>query len=246
MKYCIANWKMNLTIEESVLFTEELQKKDLENHNTQIILCPSFISLKDVKKSFLNSEIQIGAQNMHHELEGPYTGEISVKMLKEIECEWVILGHSERRQYFNEEDIIINDKVNTVVENDLKPILCIGESLEQRNKNETFSVLEHQLSTALNKNNIENSHLIIAYEPVWAIGTGVSASINEISQSIKWIKEFLLEEFSLKIPILYGGSVSSSNCIDIGEIDGVDGFLIGTSSLDVEEFYKIYLNMNER
>tara|TARA_Y100001968_G_scaffold155312_1_gene141874 strand:+ start:594 stop:1334 length:741 start_codon:yes stop_codon:yes gene_type:complete len=246
MKYCIANWKMNLTIEESVLFTEELQKKDLENHNTQIILCPSFISLKDVKKSFLNSEIQIGAQNMHHELEGPYTGEISVKMLKEIECEWVILGHSERRQYFNEEDIIINDKVNTVVENDLKPILCIGESLEQRNKNETFSVLEHQLSTALNENNIENSHLIIAYEPVWAIGTGVSASINEISQSIKWIKEFLLEEFSLKIPILYGGSVSSSNCIDIGEIDGVDGFLIGTSSLDVEEFYKIYLNMNER
>jgi len=246
MKYCIANWKMNLTIEESVLFTEELQKKDLENHNTQIILCPSFISLKDVKKSFLNSEIQIGAQNMHHELEGPYTGEISVKMLKEIECEWVILGHSERRQYFNEEDIIINDKVNTVVKNDLKPILCIGESLEQRNKNETFSVLEHQLSTALNKNNIENSHLIIAYEPVWAIGTGVSASINEISQSIKWIKEFLLEEFSLKIPILYGGSVSSSNSVDIGQIDGVDGFLIGTSSLDVEEFYKIYLNMNER
>jgi len=246
MKYCIANWKMNLTIEESISFSEKLQRKVLENHNTQIILCPSFVSIKDVKKSFLNSKIQIGAQNIHHELKGPYTGEISVKMLKEIECEWVILGHSERRQYFNEEDVIINDKLNTVVENDLKPILCIGENLDQRNNAETFSILKHQLSTALNEINIKNKQLIIAYEPVWAIGTGVSASIKEISNSIKWIKEFLLEEFSLKIPILYGGSVSSSNSIDIAQIDGVDGFLIGTSSLDVEEFYKIYLNMNER
>jgi len=246
MKYCIANWKMNLNIKESILFSEELQKKDLEKKKTQIILCPSFVSLKELKKSFLNSKLTLGAQNVHHEYKGAFTGEVSIEMLKEVKCEWVILGHSERRQYFNEEDVIINDKLNTVVKNDLKPILCIGETLDQKNKNETFSVLKHQLNTALNKINVENSGLVIAYEPVWAIGTGLSASIDEISNSIKWIKEFLLEEFSIKIPILYGGSVSSSNSVAIGEVDGVDGFLIGTSSLDVEEFYKIYLNMNER
>ena len=246
MNYCIANWKMNLTILESRLFLEELQKKNLQKIKTKIILCPSFTSLNEIKNNLQSSDIELGAQNVHQKLTGAFTGEISINMLKEIECKWVILGHSERRQYFNEEDVIINDKLNTVVENDLKPILCIGENLDQRNKNETFSILGHQLSTALNKNNIKNSQLIVAYEPVWAIGTGVSASIDEISNSIKWIKEFLLEEFSLKIPILYGGSVSSSNSVDIGQIDGVDGFLIGTSSLDVEEFYKIYLNMNER
>ena len=245
MKYCIANWKMNLTIEESVLFTEELQKKDLENHNTQIILCPSFISLKDVKKSFLNSEIQIGAQNMHHELEGPYTGEISVKMLKEIECEWVILGHSERRQYFLEEDVIINDKINTVIENDLKPILCIGENQSQRNNHETFSVLKSQLSKALSGlSNI--SQILVAYEPIWAIGTGMSASCEQIDEVANWINEFLLQEFSIKVPILYGGSVASSNCSSMIDLKNVSGFLIGTSSLDVNEFYSICSIVNER
>ena len=246
MKYCIANWKMNLTTSESKLFLEKLQKKNLENTKTQIILCPSFTSLNDIKNKFLSNEIELGAQNVHQELKGAFTGEVSIAMLKEIECEWVILGHSERRQYFNEEDVIVNDKLNTVIKNGLNPILCIGENQLQRDKNETFSVLESQLNTALYNINIKNTNLIIAYEPIWAIGTGINASSNQIDEVVNWIDEFLLQEFSIKVPILYGGSVTSSNCSSMIDLEKVSGFLIGTSSLDVNEFYSIYSIINER
>ena len=246
MKYCIANWKMNLTTSESRLFLEELQKKNLENTKTKIILCPSFTSLNDIKNNFLSNDIELGAQNVHQELKGAFTGEISIDMLKEIECEWVILGHSERRQYFNEEDVIINDKLNTVIQNGLNPILCIGENQLQRDKNETFSVLESQLSTALYNINMKNTDLLIAYEPIWAIGTGINATSKQINEVINWISEFLLQEFSIKVPILYGGSVTSSNCSGMIDLEKVSGFLIGTSSLDVNEFYSIYSIINER
>ena len=137
MRYCVANWKMNLNITESVNFIENFSKKNLQNNGTTIILSPSFTSLSDVSKSLKKTKIELGAQNVNSNIHGPYTGEISVSMLKEFECDWVILGHSERRQYYHEEDIIINDKLNTVIKNGLNPILCIGESLNQRNKNET-------------------------------------------------------------------------------------------------------------
>ena len=167
-------------------------------------------------------------------------------MLKEIECEWVILGHSERRQYFNEEDVILNDKLNTVLRSGLNPVLCIGENLDDRNKNETFTVLKRQLDIALNNLNIKNKEIVIAYEPVWAIGTGVPATLDVIEKTVDWIKEYLLQKLSINIPILYGGSVSKSNCDDIIQLDNINGFLIGTSSLDVSEFYNIYSIMNER
>ena len=246
MKYCIANWKMNLTISKSKLFLEELQKKNLQNTKTKIILCPSFTSLNDINNILISNNIELGAQNVHQELKGAFTGEISIDMLKEIECEWVILGHSERRQHFNEEDVIINDKLNAVIQNGLNPILCIGENQLQRDKDETFSVLKSQLNTALYNINIKNINLVIAYEPIWAIGTGVNATSKQIDEVINWISEFLLQEFSIKVPILYGGSVSSSNSLNIIKLNDVDGFLIGTSSLDVDEFYNIYMNMNER
>ena len=182
----------------------------------------------------------IGAQNVHHCIKGPYTGEVSVDMLKEIECEWVILGHSERRQYFNEEDVILNDKLNTVIKSGLNPVFCIGENLEQRNNNETFSVLKHQLDIALNNINIKNIEMLIAYEPIWAIGTGVPATLDMIKETVDWIKEYLLQNLSINIPILYGGSVSKSNCADIIQLDNINGFLIGGASLDVSEFYNIY------
>ena len=160
-------------------------------------------------------------------------------MLKEIECEWVILGHSERRQYFLEEDVIINDKINTVIENDLKPILCIGENQSQRNNHETFSVLKSQLSKALS--GVRNiNKILVAYEPIWAIGTGMSASCEQIDEVANWINEFLLQEFSIKVPILYGGSVTSSNCGSMIDLEYISGFLIGTSSLDVNEFANIF------
>ena len=246
MKYCIANWKMNLTISKSKIFLEELQKKNLQNTKTKIILCPSFTSLNEMNNNLLSNNIELGAQNVHQELKGAFTGEISINMLKEIECEWVILGHSERRQNFNEEDVIINDKLNAVIQNGLSPILCIGENQLQRDKNETFSVLKSQLSTALYNINIKNTDLLIAYEPIWAIGTGINATSKQIDEVINWIAEFLLQEFSIKVPILYGGSVTSSNCSGMIDLEKVSGFLIGTSSLDVNEFYSIYSIINER
>tara|TARA_B100001750_G_scaffold222967_1_gene212805 strand:- start:442 stop:1182 length:741 start_codon:yes stop_codon:yes gene_type:complete len=246
MKYCIANWKMNLTTLESKLFLEELQKKNLQKTKTKIILCPSFTSLNEIKNNLLSNNIELGAQNVHQELKGAFTGEISIDMLKEIECKWVILGHSERRQYFNEEDVIVNDKLNTVVKNGLNPILCIGETQSQRDNNETFSILESQLKTALFDIDIKNANLVVAYEPIWAIGTGINASNNQINEIVNWICEFLLQEFSIKVPILYGGSVTSSNCSSIIDLEKVSGFLIGTSSLDVNKFYSIYSLLNER
>jgi len=245
MNYCIANWKMNKTIKESIYFIEEFKKKDLQNLKSKIILCPSFTSLKILEKHVSGIEVELGAQNVHQNIKGAFTGEISVEMLKEIECEWVILGHSERRQYFLEEDVIINDKMNTVIENDLKPILCIGENESQRNNNETFEILKSQLTTALSNISL-SSKILIAYEPVWAIGTGLSASCNQIDEVVNWISQFLLQEFSLKVPILYGGSVSTVNCESILSLENVSGFLIGTSSLDVSEFSRICSIVNER
>lgn len=243
--YCIANWKMNFNISDSVNFIDELQKNNLQNSKTQIILCPSFTSINEAANRISSDSIELGAQNVHQDLKGAYTGEISIDMLKEIECEWVILGHSERRQCFFEEDVILNDKMRTVIDGGLNPILCIGESLEQRKNNETFSILKHQLDIALN-NISTNKEIIIAYEPVWAIGTGISAEIDMIREVVDWIKEYLLQKISINIPILYGGSVSKTNCDSIIQLDNISGFLIGTSSLDVLEFYSIYSIMNER
>jgi len=245
MNYCIANWKMNKSIKESCDFLRELKKKNLESIKSEFILCPSFVSLKAVKDELEDSAIQLGAQNVHQEKNGAYTGEISIAMLREIECEWVILGHSERRQYFLEEDIILNDKINTVIKNDLKPILCIGENQSQRNNHETFSVLKSQLRGALSGIN-NDAEVLVAYEPIWAIGTGLSASFEQIDEVANWINEFLLQEFSIKVPILYGGSVTASNCGSMIDLENISGFLIGTSSLDVNEFSSICSIVNER
>ena len=244
--YCVANWKMNFNTLDAIKFIDDLIKNNLQNSKTKIILCPSFVSLKEVREKISDYMIELGAQNIHHSDKGAFTGEISANMLKEIECEWVILGHSERRQYFNEEDIILNDKLNIAIKSGLKPILCIGENRDQRNNNETFAILKRQLDMALNKINVLDKEILIAYEPVWAIGAGTPATVATIKETVDWVKEYLLQKLSINIPILYGGSVSKTNCAEIVQLDNVDGFLIGTSSLDVSEFYNIYSIMNER
>ena len=246
MRYCVANWKMNFNIQDSLNFVRNLCKNNLENPNISVILCPPFTSIKDLKGKISKAPIQVGAQNVHQESKGSFTGEVSASMLKEIECDWVILGHSERRQYYNEEDVILNDKLNTVLRSGLNPILCIGESLNQRKNGETFPVLKHQLNTALSNIDIGKDQMLIAYEPVWAIGSGMSATVNIISEVVQYLKEYLMQNFSLNIPILYGGSVSEKNSLPIIDINGIDGFLIGGASLDINEFYSIYLNMIER
>jgi len=244
--YCVANWKMNFNTLDAIKFIDDLIKNNLQNSKTKIILCPSFVSLKEVREKISDYMIELGAQNIHHSDKGAFTGEISANMLKEIECEWVILGHSERRQYFNEEDIILNDKLNIAIKSGLKPILCIGENRDQRNNNETFAILKRQLDMALNKINVLDKEILIAYEPVWAIGAGTPATVTTIKETVDWVKEYLLQKLSINMPILYGGSVSKTNCAEIVQLDNVDGFLIGTSSLDVSEFYNIYSIMNER
>ena len=245
MRYCVANWKMNFNIHDSMNFVEGLCKNNLQNSNISIILCPPFTSIRDLKGKVSETPIQVGAQNVHQEIKGSFTGEVSASMLKEIECDWVILGHSERRQYFNEEDVILNDKLNTVFANGLNPILCIGETLDHKKNNITFDVLSKQLELSL-KNIKINQNMLIAYEPIWAIGTGLAATTDIIDNVTEFIKEYLMREFSLNIPILYGGSVSEKNSLPIIDINGIDGFLIGGASLDINEFYSIYLNMIER
>ena len=165
MNYCIANWKMNFNKQESIDFIEEIKKNDLESPKSKIILCPSFTSLSGVKDLIDDTPIQMGSQNVNQELNGSFTGEVSARMLQEIECEWVILGHSERRMCYSEEDVILNDKISTVLKSGLNPILCVGENIEQKNNNETFSILGHQLNSSLNNINIpKNRKLVIAYE----------------------------------------------------------------------------------
>ena len=237
---------MNFKTSHALKFIEELKEKDLHFSKNKIILCPTFTSLSEVNNIISSVDIELGAQNVHHCPSGSFTGDISASMLIELECEWVILGHSERRHFYPEEDIFINDKVKIAVKSGLNPILCIGENLQERNKNKTIEVLKRQIDSAFNNINLNGSNVLVAYEPVWAIGTGEAATVEIISEVTQWLSEYLLQEFSINIPILYGGSVSSSNTKKINQIKYVDGFLIGSSSLDVNEFYQVYSIMNER
>ena len=241
-KYCVANWKMNFTAAEGSEFIHALNIKDLNNTQTQIILCPAFTSLFSMVSEAKDGAVAIGAQNMYHEDSGAYTGEVSASMLNETNIKYVILGHSERRHIFGETDEMINLKMHQALNNKIIPILCIGETIEERESNNTFSVLESQLKKGLN--NI-NGECLIAYEPVWAIGTGLSATAHIVNETHGQIRSILstMGWNNDKCPLLYGGSVSPDNAKELSAIENVDGFLIGGASLDVEKFYKIYLEL---
>ena len=196
-----------------------------------------------------NTNIKIGAQNMHYEENGAFTGEVSGLMLKSIGVEYVIIGHSERRQYFNETDESVNKKIKTAFENELKPIVCVGESLEQRETGETEKIITTQTRLALDglsKEQVKNT--IIAYEPIWAIGTGKTATSEDANNSIKSIrneiKRIYGEEVSQEVIIQYGGSVKSSNAKELFTTSDIDGGLVGGASLKPDEFSKI-VNYNK-
>jgi triosephosphate isomerase len=242
-KYCIANWKMNFTTQSGVNFVNALTTKSLSNNGTHIILCPSYTSLGSVSQACNGSEIQVGAQNVYYEDKGAFTGEISTEMIAESGCDWVILGHSERRHVLGETDLVISKKFDQALENGLKPILCIGETLAERESGETDSVLKRQLSAVLA--DIKSTNYIVAYEPVWAIGTGKSATSEMVAETHLAVRN-IISELGLNgelIPVLYGGSVSDANAAELSEVPNVDGFLIGGASLDVEKFYNIYLEL---
>ncbi len=240
-KYCVANWKMNFNCQQGKEFVSHLNSKDLNNGQSQIILCPSFTSIFSIVDANKNSIIRVGAQNMHFENSGAYTGEVSANMLNELGVEFVILGHSERRHVLGETDEMIHSKMIQSIKNGLTPILCIGEKLSERGSGDTNQVLRTQLEAGLA--NVSGEY-ILAYEPVWAIGTGKSATSEMVAETHASIRNILADlDVSNNVSLLYGGSVSPENASQLSAVPDVDGFLIGGASLDVEKFYSIYLDL---
>ena len=228
-KIIAANWKMN--------GSEELMKGfsqlTLAKHN-DVIICPPF-TLLDSAKSLLSNSIKIGAQNCSAEDKGPFTGEISASMLQEKNVSHVLIGHSERRTLFKETDYVILKKIEAAIKSKLIPIVCIGETLSEKKTNKTLQVLDSQINGSLAKIK-PHEQVIVAYEPVWAIGTGLIPDENEIKETHLYIKTKLNQHFNTDIPILYGGSANSENCSQIISLDNVGGLLVGGASLKKHDF----------
>lgn len=242
-KVIAGNWKMNKLPNEAMEFIDKLIPlvKDTQN---EVILCVPYTDLFYSLMAAQNTNIKIGAQNMHFEEKGAYTGEVSGKMLKSIGVEYVIIGHSERRQYFAETDETVNKKVKAAFENELNPIVCVGETLEQREENKTEEIIRAQTKLALEGLAGEQvSKTIIAYEPIWAIGTGKTATSVDANNAIKAIRNEIEKNYGQniaeKVIIQYGGSVKSTNARELFETSDIDGGLVGGASLDAEEFSKI-------
>ncbi len=239
------NWKMNNTIDESLDLAKSLIKFSNDfDKNREILICAPFTALYALKNVLQGSKIKLGAQNMYFEESGAYTGEISAIMLKDIGVDYVLIGHSERRQYFNESDELLNKKIKTALKFNIKPILCVGETLEQREANVEKETVKAQIINGLNDINIDClKDIVIAYEPVWAIGTGKTATSEQANEIISYIrsviKELYNENVSENIIIQYGGSVKGSNASEIMSQSDIDGALVGGASLKAEEFIKI-------
>ncbi|MEA3442810.1 MAG: triose-phosphate isomerase [Chloroflexota bacterium] len=239
--FIAANWKMNTTVAEAEKLVGTLLGPLSSIDGIEKVLCPPFVSLSLIKTILQGSNIKLGAQNMYFEAEGAYTGEISPLMLSEL-CEYVILGHSERRRYFKENDNMINKKIRAALENKLKPILCVGEILEENMSGKTEKVIRRQLTGDLT--GVEATHdIVIAYEPVWAIGTGRASSGEQAVTTIKFIRNVITElwnkDIALNLRILYGGSVNSSNVTEFVSHPEIDGALVGGASLKTDEFVDI-------
>lgn len=242
-KVIAGNWKMNMLPDETIKFIEEFAPlvKDTEN---EVILCVPYTDLFYALLNVQGTNIKIGAQNMHFEEKGAYTGEVSPQMLKAINVEYVIIGHSERRQYYNETDETVNKKIKAAFNVGLKPIVCVGETLEERESGKTAEIITNQTKLALEgltNEQVENT--IIAYEPIWAIGTGKTATSEDANNSIKEIRNKIAEIYgqnsASRVIIQYGGSVKSSNAKELFSTSDIDGGLVGGASLKAEEFSKI-------
>jgi triosephosphate isomerase (TIM) len=244
-KYLIAgNWKMNKNAAESAALVEEIVKTIGNETSVSVVVCPPYTSIQAVVAATSNSNIETGAQNMYFEKSGAYTGEISAEMLRHLRVDWVILGHSERRAIFGETDALINKKVKVALENSLKPILCVGETIEEREAGDTLKVVETQLTEGLR--DIDESkaeEVVIAYEPVWAIGTGKTATPEMAQEVHAYIRKLLNALFGEvkgeKIRILYGGSMKPDNADELLAKKDIDGGLIGGASLQANPFMSL-------
>jgi triosephosphate isomerase len=238
------NWKMNKTASEAVELLREICLTVGSTSEVGVVVCPPFTALESCAGALVDSNVQLGAQNMHPKPEGAYTGEISPVMLRSLFCTYVILGHSERREYFGETDSFINEKVLAALESSLKPILCVGETLAQREGGETMAVVKGQLSAGLAGVDAESAeNLVVAYEPVWAIGTGKTATpemAQEVHQVIRQELAGLVGAAAAeKIRILYGGSMKPENAAALMEQPDIDGGLIGGASLKAKSFVEL-------
>ncbi len=233
------NWKMNKTPQEAKALIETLKPLVGQEENVEVVFCPPFVSLTTAVEAVKGTNIKIGAQNMYYEESGAYTGEVAPNMIKEAGCEYVILGHSERRGYFGETDEIVNLKVKKAFEHDLIPIICVGETLEQREQGITEDLVRMQTKIALKDIPASQAEkAVIAYEPIWAIGTGKTATneqAQEVCQAIrKVLSEVYGQETADKIRIQYGGSVNAANAADLFAMPDIDGGLVGGASLKAD------------
>lgn len=247
-KVIAGNWKMNMLPNEAISMITNLAPL-VENSENEVVLCMPYVDLFYGLLTAQGTNIKIGAQNMHFEEKGAYTGEVSGKMLNSIGVEYVIIGHSERRQYFNETDESVNKKIKAAFANNLKPIVCVGESLEQRESGVAFDIITDQVEKALEGlTNDQIKNTIIAYEPIWAIGTGKTATKEDANEACKKIRDKIADIYGKdtaeSVIIQYGGSMKPSNAKELLEMPDIDGGLIGGASLKVEDFSQI-VNYNK-
>ena len=238
------NWKMHKTIPESLELVNSLKRALSDIDSVDIAVCPTYIALSEVADALEGSNIKLGAQNLHWEPKGAFTGEVSGSILKDSGCDYVIIGHSERRKYFYETDETVNKRIKAALMHQLTPIVCVGESLQQREENKTISVVEGQLSGGLQNLEAQTvERLVIAYEPVWAIGTGKTATPAQAEEVHKFIRSWISDNYSQEtaqgLRILYGGSVKASNIKQLMQEADIDGALVGGASLDSSSFSEI-------
>jgi triosephosphate isomerase len=242
--FIAANWKMYKTVHEAVAFIKEFRKLADAVHDVEIVVAPPFTALRPVVDAAHASSIGVAGQNVHWEREGAFTGEVSATMLKEAGAEYVIIGHSERRRLFGETDETVNRKLLAAVTAQLTPIVCIGETLEERDRRETLSVLDRQIKLGLDGLTADQvGALVVAYEPVWAIGTGRNATPEQAAEAHAHIRARLRQWFggaaAEQCHVIYGGSVKPENIRDLVSLEDVDGALVGGASLEVRSFFEI-------
>jgi len=243
-KVIAGNWKMNMDLHQSQKLVSEIINGLGKDSKAEVIVCPPFTSLSEVSSLLKGTQVKLGAQNMYYEESGAYTAEISAEMLKSVGCEYVILGHSERRVIFNESDELINKKIKTALAKGLKPIFCVGELLEQRERGETMMVISSQIEKGLEEISHEQmKNITIAYEPVWAIGTGKTATPQQANEVHLFIRELVAKKFSSSVVerliIQYGGSVKPDNSSELLAQKDIDGALVGGACLKSDSFLSI-------
>ena len=245
----VGNWKMYNNVTDSIKLVTALKNMMGELNGVEPVIAPPFTSLYSVSVAIQDTPLKLAAQNCHWEDEGPFTGEVSAAFLKDLGCDYVILGHSERREHFGEKDDWINKKIHAALNEELIPIFCVGETLKERKEQKTFSIIEQQVRKGLidvAMHDLEN--FVIAYEPVWAIGTGETATPAQAGEVHSHIRGYLAKLYdaptSNRIKILYGGSVKAENIVGLLKAPHIDGALVGGASLDAEQFCKIIRSSN--